>query len=762
MFRSVAILLTCCLVLFISVGLLTSPHSGTIAAPGPRAPSHVSTETCAACHKPEHKAWQKSHHSWALRHATSEHVLADFNNTEFTNNGVRSTFYRRDGKFYIKTNGSDGKQREFQIRYAVGVTPLQQYLVELEGGKLQALDVAWDTKAKRWFHLYPKQDTSASSGMHWTGAYKNWNARCADCHQTNFKKNYSPTQKQYSSTWSELTIGCEACHGAGEAHLAWTKLPKTFNAAAWRGVNTKGLVTKKQTTPKANELATCSKCHSRRGQFGSDSPPPTDDLHDHYRLSLLREGLYHADGQINDEVYVLGSFLQSKMHAKGVTCSNCHEPHSGQLIANGNAVCTQCHNPAGRDGFPSLPKKVYDSKEHHHHDIGTPGAACVSCHMPDKKYMVVDPRRDHSFRIPRPDLSVKINTPNACASCHADKSNEWAAAAVKQWYPNGRHAQPHIAEQVHAHRTRPSAETTAALLKHAADSSQPAILRASALAELRGRIGTNGINVVKPLLEDKSPLVRAEAVRALQGAPSTVRARYLIPMMSDSKQVVRQAAVQATLNLKFKAGRTAQVAIAKARGEFQKTFAATSDFPETQMRIAGVAMTLRNLRAAERALLEAVRMDTKLVQAWITRGRIASALRQPKNAISILRQGADANPKSAPIHQALGRAYARERKFEAAISSFTTARSLKNRSPELTVDLARAFLGAGRPKATVNELIDIVGTNLETPPVLELLAVSLAQTGDLKRASEVAQRLTQVYPNYPKNQAIQTLLRYKK
>jgi predicted Zn-dependent protease len=180
------------------------------------------------------------------------------------------------------------------------------------------------------------------------------------------------------------------------------------------------------------------------------------------------------------------------------------------------------------------------------------------------------------------------------------------------------------------------------------------------------------------------------------------------------------------------------------------------------MRIAGVAMTLRNLRAAEQALLEAVRMDTKLVQAWITRGRIASALRQSKNAISILRQGADANPKSAPIHQALGRAYARERKFEAAISSFTTARSLKNRSPELTVDLARAFLGAGRPKATVNELIDIVGTNLETPPVLELLAVSLAQTGELKRASEVAQRLTQVYPNYPKNQAIQTLLRYKK
>jgi len=80
----------------------------------------------------------------------------------------------------------------------------------------------------------------------------------------------------------------------------------------------------------------------------------------------------------------------------------------------------------------------------------------------------------------------------------------------------------------------------------------------------------------------------------------------------------------------------------------------------------------------------------------------------------------------------------------------------------LTVDLARAFLGAGRPKATVNELIDIVGTNLETPPVLELLAVSLAQTGDLKRASEVAQRLTQVYPNHPQSQAIQTLLRYKK
>ncbi len=107
--------------------------------------------------------------------------------------------------------------------------------------------------------------------------------------------------------------------------------------------------------------------------------------------------LYHADGQQRDEVYNWGSFLQSKMYASGVTCSDCHDPHSGKLRAEGNALCAACH----------LPSK-YDAAAHHHHKPGSAGAACVACHMPTTTYMVVDPRHDHSLRVPRPDLSVKF------------------------------------------------------------------------------------------------------------------------------------------------------------------------------------------------------------------------------------------------------------------------------------------------------------------------------------------------------------------
>lgn len=103
------------------------------------------------------------------------------------------------------------------------------------------------------------------------------------------------------------------------------------------------------------------------------------------------------------------------MNAHGVACSDCHDPHSQKLRAPGNAVCAQCH----------LSVK-FDVPEHHRHKPGTKGGECASCHMPTVTYMVVDPRHDHAMRIPRPDLSVKLGTPNACNDCHKDKKPSWA------------------------------------------------------------------------------------------------------------------------------------------------------------------------------------------------------------------------------------------------------------------------------------------------------------------------------------------------
>ena len=415
-------------------------------------PAYIGTQTCTHCHQAEAKAWIGSHHDWALKPANAGHVLGDFDNAELTIHGVTSRFVTRDGAYYVETDGADGSVRPFKIAYAVGVEPLQQYLVETEPGKLQTLDLAWDTERKRWFHLYPQDPIKGSDGLHWTGPYKNWNARCADCHQTDYKKAYDPATGRYGSTWSDLNVGCEACHGPGAAHAAWAKDPQNWDRGDYDTVGDKGL-TIRFADDQATEIGLCARCHSRRQSLTETMPIPGTPFDDTFRLARLRPGLYHADGQILEEVYVIGSFLQSKMFAKGVRCGHCHDPHTLKPLAEGNALCVQCHNPEGHGDFPSLPLKAYDTSDHHHHKPGSEAAQCVNCHAPATNYMVVDPRRDHSYRVPRPDLSVTLQTPNACTGCHADKPAQWAADAVAGWFPNGRTGTSHYGDLIAAARS---------------------------------------------------------------------------------------------------------------------------------------------------------------------------------------------------------------------------------------------------------------------------------------------------------------------
>ncbi len=255
------------------------------------------------------------------------------------------------------------------------------------------------------------------------------------------------------------------------------------------------------------EIETCARCHARRGQF-TDDGVHGEPFADSFRLALLDDGLYWADGQQRDEVYNHGSFLQSRMFEQGVTCSDCHEPHSLKLRAPGNAVCAQCHAP-----------EKFDSPAHHHHPVGSKGAECAACHMPTETYMVIDPRHDHSMRIPRPDLSVKLGTPNACNKCHTDKKPEWAAQAVQAWYPN-----PLAGHQKFAEAFAVSASggtgATDKLIALVEDQGQPAIARASALSRLGPRLSPAGVDAATKALNDDDALVRSAAVEALSGSRS--------------------------------------------------------------------------------------------------------------------------------------------------------------------------------------------------------------------------------------------------
>ena len=377
--------------------------------------------------------------------ANDKNVLGNFGGARFSYAGTTSEFFKRDGKFFARTDGPDGKLADFEVKYTFGVSPLQQYLVELPGGRLQALSIAWDSRPKaqdgqRWFHLYPKDRVTHDDERHWSQPSQNWNFMCADCHSTGVRKNYDRDGDRFQTHWAEISVGCEACHGPGSRHVTWasaharrsrrtqdstkglTARLDERHGVEWNVSATTGNATRSHPRVSDREIETCAQCHSRRSQI-ADGYEAGKPFLDYYRPALLTRPLYHADGQQRDEVYDWGSFLQSKMYARGVTCSDCHNPHSGKLRADGNATCASCH----------LPSK-YDTPAHTHHEANSAGATCVGCHMPTTNYMVIDARHDHSLRIPRPDLSVTLGTPNACTSCHTQRDARWAAAQVTAWY----------------------------------------------------------------------------------------------------------------------------------------------------------------------------------------------------------------------------------------------------------------------------------------------------------------------------------------
>ncbi|MCV0429191.1 MAG: cytochrome c family protein [Roseibium sp.] len=388
--------------------LLIGSGGTTANSQSDKQPGYVGSMACSSCHERETSAWKKPHHANAWKLPSEDTVDRDFDNAEFAHKGKTSRFYSNEDDFFIETSDFIDAPMTFKVAGVAGFSPLQQYLIETEQGRLQSFDVVWDQEKKTWYHPYPAQKLKPEDGCHWSSPYKNWNARCAECHSAGIKENYSLSDRRYNSTQAEINVGCEACHGPGENHLSWTRKPGQKMKSTFSGHYDKGFTIGISGSDPQIAIEQCAARHSRRESFQDFSPVTGTPFHDSYRLALLRDGLYHPDGQILEEVYVYGSFLLSKMHDIGVRCSNCQDPHGSRLQAKENSVCTQCHSQIGNSGFPTLIAKLYDDRSHHFHEPGTEGAQCVSCHMIERDDMGIDGKRDHSFRVPRPDLSKKI------------------------------------------------------------------------------------------------------------------------------------------------------------------------------------------------------------------------------------------------------------------------------------------------------------------------------------------------------------------
>ncbi|NCF45319.1 MAG: hypothetical protein GWP70_10940 [Proteobacteria bacterium] len=494
---------------------------------------YVGSTQCGQCHQEALTQWQTSHHAKAMAVPTADTVVADFGKPALTLAGTEIGFKATAGNYFIRLDGVDGQLRDFRLAYTFGVSPLQQYLVDIGRGRLQALPVVWDdrTQAKRWYHLLPDTVGQPADVQHWTASGQNWNHMCADCHSTAVTKGYAPATDSFSTQFAEVSVGCEACHGPGRAH---SDNPMPTNIAALKDP--------------AVRLDVCASCHSRRSQV-AEGFAPGEALLDHYQPALLDQGLYFSDGQILDEVFVYGSVLQSKMRHAGVSCGDCHQPHSATLSRQGNEVCTACHSPQGSGRYAGLQAKVYDSPAHHFHAMPEPvghavegtGAACVDCHMSARTYMGIDSRRDHSFRIPRPDLSMVTAAPNACTGCHAQQSAEWAAEKISAHF--GTAPQPHFAPTIFAAR-QGKRQANSALLGLADDLQHPAIVRATALSLLQQYSAPSAL--MRRAFEDPDPLVRLGALRGFTlSGPEDVQS--VLPLLADPMRVVRFAAVTVLL-----------------------------------------------------------------------------------------------------------------------------------------------------------------------------------------------------------------------
>ena len=692
----------------------------------------MTSAPCAPCHNKEFQRWQGSHHDLAMQVASPSTVLGEFNQTAINSGGKIVRFFRRDDKYWVNLRGPKGTPADFEVKYTFGAVPLQQYLVELPGGRFQALKIAWDSRKKneggqRWFDLAPEEaNLNTDDPFHWTGPFYNWNSQCAACHSTALQRGYDVATDSYQTTWRDIDVGCEACHGPGANHAQWkgeeNKRPKM--PVDWSGT--------KLGKP-AVEMNVCSPCHSRRSSI---APTTTADANflDHFLPERLREGLYFADGQIEDEVYVYGSFVQSAMHARGVRCADCHDPHSLHLRAPGNALCVTCHNPGGNARFPTLAKKSYDSESHHHHKSAS-GSQCIECHMPARTYMQIDDRRDHGFRIPRPHLSADTGSPNVCTSCHADRDAFWATQAIAQWTdeaPKGHWSQI-IAEARRGNVTQALGDLSAA-------AEIPGIVRATAI-DLLAPARDAAAATVQRAARDRDPLVRAAAARALESLSPAKRPSTGLHLLRDAVRSVRVEAAYSLIELAADPPDGFAGDLKKSAAEYVETQELNADQPQPHHNLGTFWARQGNAAKAERAYRKAIEVGSYFTPAHVNLADLQRLGGDEKGCEQTLRKGLAVSPDSGDLQHALGLSLVRQGRIEEALFELERAATNTPDTPRYAYVYAIALHSRGNIHEGLRVMEETAKRHPNNIDVLSALAGMHKDLGNTDEADTYKKRI---------------------
>ncbi len=682
-----------------------------------------------------------------MAEADEASVRGDFDDAVLEHFGVATTFFRRDGRFFVRSDGPDGALEEYPVAYTFGAEPLQQLLIALPGGRLQALSVAWDTRpagegGQRWFHLYPGEPIPHDDVLHWTARAQNWNTMCAECHSTRLQRGYDLGRDAYDTTWSDLDVGCEACHGPGSLHVAGAGeggLVELASPREWRFAAGVPIAQRTPTTGPRPELDTCGRCHARRAPL-VDGWEPGAPLLDTHRPVLLEESLYFADGQIQDEVYVWGSFLQSRMHAAGVTCSDCHDPHSLAIEAP-DATCARCHEPA-----------VFARPQHHHHPAGSTGASCVSCHMPERTYMVVDARHDHSFRVPRPDLADELGTPDVCTACHAGRTSAWAAAALRGWGA-GREGTSHFGEALHAGRRR-APGAAGALAALVADEAQPAIVRATALQLLAAQAGVPAARLSAAVSRGAAasdPLIRLAAAQAAPALAPPERLRRTGVLLEDPRKAVRVEAARALVDVPASLWRAeARRALTDALAEYRAAQQSNADRPAAHVNLASLHAQYGELSEARAEFAAALRLEPNYVPAWVNLADLFRLEGKEVDAEAALRRAVEIAPEVAAVHHALGLGLARQERVDEALVPLERAAQLAPQDPRFAYVYGVALHSTGDTSGALAVLADAHRRHPEDTELMWALATMARDAGRRDEALRWVAALEALLPGDPR------------
>ncbi len=689
--KNTGLIATLVIVLTIPLSLLLNRNSGSHQQP---ASVFTGGKACIECHQKECRLWKGSDHDSAMAVASDTSVKGNFNNAEFTFNGKISKFYKRSGKFYVYTEGPGGIMKEFQITYTFGIRPLQQYLIPFENGKYQCLPIAWNTIEKRWFQMaamvYKPEDLKPDTWLYWTNQAQNWNSMCAECHSTNLQKNFDLNTKSYHTTWNDINVNCEACHGPGSAHIEWARLPELARPQD----NNTGLIVKTSKVTSRQYVESCAPCHARRSSMSA---------YDHSHMEFLNFAIpqlptrpaYNIDGQFKDEDYEYGSFTQSKMYMKDVRCGDCHDPHSLKRKFEGNALCTQCHRA-----------DEYNTFNHHRHkskgETGTSfvdksgrklgpgdGNLCRDCHMPGRYYMGVDRRYDHSMRIPRPDLSIQLGTPNACNNCHDDKTNQWAAGFINKWY--GERRKPHYGT-VLAEAAEGKTNADSGLLKIINSNLYPEIIRATAIGYLSGYPSANAQEAVRKALSDPDPLLRHTAAENYMMSDSAGLMRVLAPLLNDPIRAVRMEAAYRLSTYRNDAFNEIQYSLfRKALDEYRNAQEYVADFPTGRYNLGNYYAKMNDYTKAEANYLEAITIDNlfypgkvNLAILYYKEGKTGPA---EKLFLDLIKN----HPETQEGFYYLALLYGEQKRYSEAISLLETASTKVNCNPRVYYNLGLLY-----------------------------------------------------------------------